>query len=217
MTPFPGHIHREPWGKCGRIVLTDEQKEWLREVYPLHPNCDIAKAMGVNTRRLSNIAHILGLHKDAGYLEQVYQRNMRICIAHNFRTGQYHSETYKEQARKWRLAGRKAWHDKLAAMTDAERKAWHLKRGRATHATRQADIKRVNRGMPQRTKFRNLTWQYDQRHFSARYHARKRNYILTPYPSGAERYRIYYDNETNRSARFEKHLASLGFRILEDK
>ena len=217
MKPLPGEIHREPWSKFGRIVLTDEQREWLREVFPTNPTRSIAKVMGIGESTLSHFAYDMGLCKSKEYKDKLHREAMLHCIDYNFKHGVYQSASFKEHFRQWQRAGVDAWQAQLAAMTEAERKAWYKKRGVAAKATRDADIRRVNRGMPQRTKFRNLSWPYDTRHYSVRSLARRKNYIVIDYPSGADRYNIYYDSETERAPKFEKHAETLGFRFLEDK
>lgn len=217
MKPFPGHIIREPWGKYGKKTFTDEQIAWLRDVYPYYPNQAIAKAMGLTVNAMRHTATQLHLHKDKDYLLDTQRKSMSRMVAHNYKTGLYRSEAYCAQSKKWREAGTRAWKKKLASMSEEERNDYYLRRGRATKATHDADKRRVRLGLPQRTKYRNFSWPYNGRHYQARSKARTLNYIVPEQPSGAERYKIYYDSLTHRSARFERNAAKIGFDFIEDR
>lgn len=60
--------------KSHPYTMTDEQKDWLRETFPVTENREIMKVMGVSWPTLHKIAHELGLKKSEEGLKAIRQR-----------------------------------------------------------------------------------------------------------------------------------------------
>jgi hypothetical protein len=54
--------------------MTDEQKDWLRETFPVTENREIMKVMGVSWPTLHKLAHELALKKSEDGLKAIRQR-----------------------------------------------------------------------------------------------------------------------------------------------
>lgn len=73
MRPFPGELQKLT-SKSHPYTMTDEQKDWLRETFPVTENREIMKVMGVSWPTLHKIAHELGLKKSEEGLKAIRQR-----------------------------------------------------------------------------------------------------------------------------------------------
>jgi hypothetical protein len=71
--------------------------------------------------------------------------------------------------------------------------------------------------MERKTRIRIVLCKYTRRQVGHRYHALKRGYFVMEDCSeqSGERYNIYYDNNTQRSQRFERNLEKDGFHVKE--
>lgn len=67
-------------------TLSDEQKAWLAETFPVTENREIMKVMGVSWPTLHKIAHELGLKKSEDGMKAIRQRK---CEEHR-RMNQHH-------------------------------------------------------------------------------------------------------------------------------
>lgn len=60
--------------KAHPYILTDEQKDWLRETFPVTENRKIMEVMGISWPTLHKLAHELGLRKSEEGLKAIRQR-----------------------------------------------------------------------------------------------------------------------------------------------
>lgn len=60
--------------KAHPYTLTDEQKDWLRETFPVTENRKIMEVMGISWPTLHKLAHELGLRKSEEGLKAIRQR-----------------------------------------------------------------------------------------------------------------------------------------------
>lgn len=60
--------------KAHPYILTDEQKDWLRETFPVTENRKIMEVMGISWPTLHKLAHELGLRKSEDGLKAIRQR-----------------------------------------------------------------------------------------------------------------------------------------------
>ena len=156
------------------LVLTPAQEEWLREVFPTNPSKAIAEVLGVTTRTLARMARVRGIEKDARYLTECQNR----------------SRATAAEIRR-----------------NAELSVEHRKK--ISHAVRESfrrDRVRKTIGLQPLHNFYIPEVNFTRSQHAGRCNAvRKYNYLLDyPTPaSGIERYTIYYDEQTERSQRFE--------------
>lgn len=73
MRPFPGAMQKVV-SKAHPYTLSDEQKAWLAETFPVTENRKIMEVMGVSWPTLHKIAHELGLSKSAEGMRAIRQR-----------------------------------------------------------------------------------------------------------------------------------------------
>ena len=73
MRPFPGEL-KKLTSKSHPYTMTDEQKDWLRETFPVTENREIMKVMGVSWPTLHKMAHELGLRKSEEGIKAIRQR-----------------------------------------------------------------------------------------------------------------------------------------------
>lgn len=73
MRPFPGEMQKVV-SKAHPYILTDEQKDWLRETFPVTENRKIMEVMGISWPTLHKLAHELGLRKSEEGLKAIRQR-----------------------------------------------------------------------------------------------------------------------------------------------
>jgi len=77
MTPFPGTLQREV-SHCHAYLLTDEQREWLAETFPVTENERVIKAMGISYPTLYNMVNRLGIRKTKEGLRAIRQRKAEL-------------------------------------------------------------------------------------------------------------------------------------------
>ena len=74
MRPFPGELQKAK-SRSHPYVLNDEQKEWLRETFPVTENRNIMKVMGVSWPTLLKWAQEMGLVKTEEGMKAIRERS----------------------------------------------------------------------------------------------------------------------------------------------
>ena len=171
------------YGIGGKIHLTTEQEAWFRQTFPVTTDMEIAAAMGVAKTSVWRLSIALDAHKDIAYLTSMLSDKRSAA---------------------------------LRVVASRPKTAEHKRRiSEAKRAQRKRDRIRVAAGLKPLTRYRMPSQAYTIAQVRARYNAVTRyNYLLdTPAPAtGKARYTIYYDEQTERSARFERfHSQHNGF------
>lgn len=73
MRPFPGEMQKVT-SRAHPYTLSDEQKAWLAETFPVTENREIMKVMGLSWPTLHKIAHEMGLKKSEAGMKAIRQR-----------------------------------------------------------------------------------------------------------------------------------------------
>lgn len=73
MKPFPGTMQKVA-SRAHPYTLSDEQKAWLAETFPVTKNREIMKAMGVSLPTLHKIANELGIKRSEDGIKAIRQR-----------------------------------------------------------------------------------------------------------------------------------------------
>ena len=73
MRPFPGELLKEK-SRSHPYVLNDEQKDWLRETFPVTENREIMKVMGVCWPTLFKWSQEMGLTKTEEGMKAIMER-----------------------------------------------------------------------------------------------------------------------------------------------
>lgn len=214
---FPGVVARVK----GRYVLSAEQEEWLREVFPVTENRRVARAMGVGERTMHRMAERLGLVKSveglAGIRARTVRRIRRTCekrgVYERFRRMKP-SQAAKDAYQAYLRSGR--WKHPLTICRERDPKRYARLMRERSEGRREllADERRRARlGLPQLTGVN--VGRYTKRQICQRHSAVRRGYLVGD-PRGDERMMIFWDGETERAERFERNLAASGFVVMAD-
>ena len=193
---------RKPKRDTTRIVLTDDQQQWLRDNYATTLNKDCAAHLGISESSLHRWARQLGLTKDPDWFHALVlercrmmaavnrgpgnhgKKNLHLGEPHRFRKGQTNRERYGEENERRRI--------QRSAATRRE--------------TIRKERMRVRWGLPQETKLRVIS---NPQARYARYALKIRGYII-PARGSME---AYWDENTTRSAIVENNAAQVGIKV----
>jgi hypothetical protein len=230
MTAFPGEVEMTN-GKVHRRVLNDEQREWLCRWFPTIENKRLAKAMGISLYKLHEFARELGLTKSEAGWKAIKRRQTKAMVKTNYANGCYDRKrghpvsdaTREGNRRRWeetRQGLRELPHEKLKRTNPKKYKAWIEKRSHERKESIRKEKMRLLYGLERKTKLKPVVLvPYKRSQAHHRHNALKRGYLLDEDCSEGSpgRYVIYYDDETQRSERFERNCIKDGFRFERDE
>lgn len=227
MKPFPGTLTRGTRG--GRkYILTDEQREWLCQWFPVTENTRLMKASGMSHSTLHRFARDLHLTKSEKGLRAIKRRQAahirRVCE----RNGWYDKIRGKVPSEATRAATARMWQEirdgkrehptRIMARQNPRRyKLWMKRKSEERKETIRMEKIRMKWGLPRKTKIKLVVMQpYRRSQVAHRFNALRRGYIIADDCSegSGHRYTIYYDNTTPRSEAFERNCIKDGFRIM---
>lgn len=229
LPPFPHPLQKQP-GKGGAMtyVLTDEQEAWLRHWYPVKENGLLMQESGMSHATLHRFARQLKLKKSARGLHAIKRRQAKsikkTCEANGYYDslrGKAPSEAaHQGTLRMWQeIRDGKREHPAriMARENPAKYAEWMQHKSEARKDAIRKEQRRLLYGLPRQTKLARIVLnKYTRSQTSHRYNALNRGYIVTEDCSeqGGDRYNIYYDDETERSALFERNCEADGLHIL---
>ena len=227
MKPFPGTVTRG--GVGGKISLTDEQKDWLRQWFPVTENRRLAKAMGTSESTMHRFARELHLTKSEKGMKAIMRRQAKLCKKVNEKSGYYASLRGRKPSEASMEGTRRMWQEiregkrehpaRIMKRKNPRRyKQWMKRKSEERKETMRREKMRMKWGLPRKTRLIHVVMQpYTTSQTSHRCNALKRGYILadTCKEGSGHRYMIYYDSETKRSQRFEMNCVKDGFRFAE--
>ena len=217
-------------GEVHRRVLNDEQREWLCQWFPTIENKRLAKAMGISLYKLHCFARELHLTKSEEGWRAIKRRQTKAMAKANHKNGCYDRKRGHTPSEATLEGNRRRWEKVRAGLEElpqdiAKRK--HPKRWQASLKKRSDDRKEMIRkekrrivyGMERKTSLKVVVKPYTGSQTSHRYNALKRGYLLDMDCSEGQpgRYVIYYDDETQRSAKFEANCIKDGFTFKRDE
>lgn len=227
--PFTTKTGREGCQHVKAWVLTAEQEAWLRRWFPEEENSRLMKASGMSHSTLHRFARLLGLTKSEKGLHRIMkrqgQKTKRLCE----RNGYYDSLRGKAPGEACRQATAQMWQDIREGRREhpfAVMKREHPRKYRSLmqrkseqrKATIRREHARMTYGLERKTRLRRVVMQkYTRSQTAHRHNALRRGYfVMEDCTEGSgERYNIYYDHDTHRSALFERNLTKDGFRVKE--
>ena len=223
--------------KTGRIgcmrtmawVLTDEQREWLIKWFPVVENQRLMKASGMTHSTLHRFAQDMGLTKSEKGLRGIMRRQAKRAKKKNEESGYYDSIRGRPPSEASLEGSRRMWQEVRDGIRENPYATLKRKHPRLykKHCQRRSEERkqlirseylRMKWGLPRKTRLKIVVMQpYTQSQTAHRYNALKRGYILAQDCSegSGSRYTIYYDEDTKRSAIFERNCIADGFRIRE--
>lgn len=222
MKAFPGEIQR---GKFGAILLTDAQEAWLREWFPVTENGRLIAASGLSAAVLHRFARKFGLTKSArglywikmrqarkikekceqnGWYDHLRQQGISQACLDGFRA-YLKSDRYVNPLLILKKKNPRKYQQKMAERSEARKKLVSKERAKDLF------------GLPRATALHLPMTRYTTAHTSRRWCAKQRGYIVPDdvREGHGQRWVIYYDDQTQRSALFEANCAKAGFRVLE--
>lgn len=229
MKRFPGKVESVKEGRYRKLVLNDEQKEWLMTWFPVTENSRLIKAMGIGMTKLHKFSHDMGLAKSEKGLKAIRKRRDKVAARSNELNGCYDRKrghpvseaTMAGCARRWeeeRLGIRENGILRMKRENPKKYNEMIRKRSEERKESIRKEKMRLLYGLERKTKLRPVVLVPFKR--SQAHHRRSallRGYILTEDCSegNPDRYIIYYDKLTERSERFEKNCLQDGFKIRE--
>lgn len=193
----------KPKRDCTKIVLTDEQQQWLRDHFATTLNKDCAAHLGISESSVHRWARQLGLTKDPDWFHALVLDRCRMMAAanrgpgnhgkknlliygqpHRFRKGQTNRERYGDENERRRI--------QRAAATRRE--------------TIRKERMRVRWGLPQQTKLRVFG---NRKATQIRYCLKKAGYILL----GRCAWEACYTADTHRIPSLEQSAQQNGIKI----
>lgn len=231
MKQFPGTIKRG--GKNHReVILNEEQEAWLLRWYPVTENKRLAKAMGTSMEAMRNYAYRLGVKgKSEAGMAAIRKRQGKAAAKTNERNGCYDRKRGKPVSEATRKGLLKRWQDvregrRLSPMEELKQrdpKAYEANLRLKSELRKEMirkEQRRIIYGMERKTKLKVVVMKpYTRSQTHRRHSALQRGYLLDEDCSEGQpgRYVIYYDDETQRSERFEKNCIKDGFRFERDE
>jgi len=229
MTPYPGQTETTS-GKIHRLVLNDEQREWLCRWFPVTENKRLAKAMGVSLYKLHCFAIELNLTKSEEGLRAIKQRQTKAMAKTNHKNGCYDRKRGHAPSDATIEGLRRRWEKIRAGLQELPQdivKRKHPRKWKASLKKRSENRKEMVRkekrriiyGLERKTKLKAVMTPYKRSQRHHRCSALKRGYLLDMDCSEGQpgRYVIYYDDETQRSAKFEANCIKDGFTFKRDE
>lgn len=240
LPPFPGTVSYE-WierpfvTKTGKksvrraksFVMNDEQREWLRQWFPTVENSKLMAATGLRFSTFHRIVNHLGLVKSEDGMKGIRKRQLKRLVATCKRNGYYdslrgrplHVNCYAASVKMWQEVHEGKRDHPLVVIRKKNPKRYKKileKRSETRKELFRKERLRSFYGLPRHTKLQLVLNKFTRSQANHRYNALKRGYIIYSDFSdeGGERYNIYYDEATERAARFERNLKKDGFKVL---
>lgn len=218
-------------GKVHRRVLNDEQRKWLCRWFPTIENKRLAKAMGISLYTLHCFAREMNLTKSEAGLRAIKRRQTKAMVKTNERNGCYDrkrghppSEATREgNSRRWeeyRQGLRESTYETLKRTDPKRYQAVKEERSQNRREMIAKEKLRIIYGLERKTNLKIVVMTpYKRSQIHHRCNALKRGYLLDMDCSEGQpgRYVIYYDDETQRSARFEANCIADGFTFKRDE
>lgn len=230
MTPYPGTTEMTR-DKIHRRVLNDEQREWLCRWFPTIENSRLAKAMGVSLYKLHCFARELNLTKSEAGWRSIKQRQTKAMAKTNRKNGCYDRKRGHAPSEATLQGARRRWEEYRQGLRESTYEA--LKRRdpkryedvRQMRSTNRREMiakekRRIIYGLERKTNLKIVVMKpYTRSQIHHRCNALKRGYLLDMDCSEGQpgRYVIYYDEETERSAKFEANCIKDGFTFMPDE
>jgi len=195
-------------------------------------NKRLAKAMGVSMEAMRNYANRLGVKgKSEAGMAAIRKRQGKAAAKTNERNGCYERKRGKPVSEATRQGLLKRWQDvregrRLSPMEELKQRdpKAYTENMRLKSELRKEIIRKEQRrviyGMERKTKLKMIVMKkYTQSQTHHRCSALKRGYLLDMDCSEGQpgRYVIYYDDETERSAKFEANCIKDGFTFKRDE
>lgn len=218
-------------GKVHHRVLNDEQRAWLCRWFHKTENKRLAKAMGISLYKLHCFARELHLTKSEEGWRAIKRRQMKAMAKTNRKNGCYDRKRGHPPSEATIQGSRRRWEEYRQGLrestygtikrTDPKRyQAVMKKRSESRREMIRKEKRRIIYGLERKTSLKVVVMKpYTRSQLAHRCNALKRGYLLDVDCSEGKpgRYVIYYDEETQRSAKFEANCIKDGFTFMPDE
>ena len=214
------------------VMLNEEQEAWLRKWYPVTENKRLAKAIGCGMETMRCYARRLGIAgKSEKGMAAIHKRQGKAAAKTNERNGYYDRKrgnpiseaTRQGQLRRWRDIKEGKREHPIISLKNKNPKAYAKNMQQRSEARKEMIRKekmRIVYGLERKTNLKTVVLKkYTQSQSHHRWSALRRGYLLDEDCSEGQpgRYVIYYDDETQRSEKFEQNCIKDGFTFKRDK
>lgn len=224
MKPFPGgKLTRDHTRNGAPYVLTEEQEAWLAEYFPKIENLRLADAMGISETQMHRFARKQGLKKSKSGLHAIMRRASKHANKTKDENGYHDSLRGKKPEPKVMEAYMAYFYSDryihplhiLKKKNPRKYKKLMKEWGEKRRETIKKERLRLFYGLKRKTKLRVSYQSYMPSQITCRSEALRRGYLLSEDKSdeGGERYKIFWDEETERSEKFEKRCNKHGFKL----
>lgn len=194
---------KQPKRDCTKIVLTDDQQQWLRDHFATTLNKDCAAHLGISETSLHRIARQLGLKKDQAWLRGVFLERQAMAADANRGEGNQGKANLLLHGKKYQFRPGVTCRDRLGD----ERERQRLEKAAATRReTIRKERMRVRWGLQQQTKLRVIS---NPRAAQIRYCLKRAGYIL----QGRCAWEACYTADTHRIPSLEQSAQQNGIKI----
>ena len=179
--------------KSNKIILSEEEEQWLIAHYPYTKNKEVAEKLGISYRSVVRFASRLGLKKTKQFLGECQNEAWQAaCRSYDINGHPLKGGTIPNSER-IRFKKGVSSVERLGEEKERQR----LEKSRVSRMkTLKREKARVIFGLPQRTKLKVVSQPREK--ITLRYYLKKQGYILD------EQKRIaYYDENTKRGKRIE--------------
>ena len=199
--------------------LTPELEEVFRSLYPTHLDKEMMELFGLCKRTVHRFGHSLGLQKDREVISAKRVENMkRTCVER----GVYARKRNQGMPPQCIEAARrrmKSDQNPLRRMKEDDPERFHAMYRRISadrKALFRSERRRADLSLERRTRLNLPQFNYTPSQAKHRSSALQRGYILGDFrESMGERYTIYWNRDTERTAMFERNLERDGFTLRE--
>lgn len=228
MKKFPGPIQI---GDHRKLVLNYEQTEWFRRWFPVTENKRMAKAMGISEYKVHDIARQNALTKSENGMKAIRNRQVKAMVKTNERNGCYDRKRGHPVSEATLAGNRKRWEEYRAGLRESTYETLRRRDPKKYEAISEMRSKnrreliakeklRIIYGLERKTRLKTVVMKaYTRSQLHHRHNALLRGYLLDEDCREGQpgRYVIYYDDETERSAKFEQNCIKDGFRFERDE
>lgn len=226
MKKFPGVVEKiKLAGFCCKISLSEEQKQWFIDTFPVVENSSIAKAMDVSLNTVHKFARRFGLKKSEAGMKAIRKRQRKHIIKTCTKNGYYESLKGRVPSKQCYegfskyLKSDRYVHPLEILRRKNPRKYETARKNRRNNRKEliRKEKLRIKYGLERHTGLHLPEDKYTRSQVCRRYNALRRGYLLNPDRKNMEdRYVIFYDDETERSEMFERNCIKDGFTFRRD-
>ena len=196
----------------GKVLITPEQMQWLIDNFANEENFILADTLGISESTMHRYARMHGLKKSKAYMRRCQKE--ATDAAHYFNKISGRNKALSEKMKtamsegfkacRFRKGEKNCWETHPEKMREAKAKG-----GLSLHQTWEEEKRRVQAGLPQKTRLRispAATKKEMLARNSRRWYLRKRGYRI-------EGDTAYWNESTRRALLLEKHDSSFKYRM----